>query len=60
MGLAIIGVIVFMTMDQSGDMNDAESLKATLYVDDAIETVMLIIMLFAALWVSKLKEKLQV
>ena len=48
MGLAIVGVIIFMTLDSNED-----NLKTTLYVDDTIETLMLIIMLVASVWVYR-------
>ena len=48
MGLAIVGMIIFMTLD-----NNDEALKTTLYVDDTIETLMLVIMLAAAIWVYR-------
>jgi len=43
--LSITGIIIFMIMDNQDDA------KATLYVDDAIEVILLLVMFGTALWV---------
>ena len=43
--LSITGIIIFMIMDHEDDA------KTTLYVDDAIEVILLLVMFGTALWV---------